>query len=102
MRIEKPYLRNGSGAYETSTVVELRTSLHAAATRNTAGERIGGFLILHRQAWTGTQIIGTVNWHPCLHSLQILKQDASIDREVSNNGKLGEGFEADGLVKLVD
>src|SRR5882724_7740437 len=28
MRIEKPYLGNGSGAYETGTVVELGASLH--------------------------------------------------------------------------
>ena len=48
-------------------------NFHTAATRNTAGERISGLLLVHRHAWAGSEIVGAVNRDPGLHAFQVFE-----------------------------
>src|SRR5437867_5296426 len=101
VRIEEPHLRNRCRAHESGLLVELRANFHAAAARNAARERVDGFLLLHGHAWTGTEVVSTVHWHPGLYTLEIFEQYTAISGQVANYRKFRERLEPDRLFEFV-
>src|SRR5437773_12165016 len=78
VRIKEPHLRNRCRAHESGLLVELRAHFHAAGARNATRARVGGFLLLHGHARTGTDVVSTVYGHPGLYPLEIFEHYASI------------------------
>src|SRR5271157_3664532 len=102
MVIEESHLRNGCGADESRFLIELRTGFHTAAARDASRQGVSFFLHRRRLPRAGAKIIGSVHRYPRLHALQVFEEYAAIDGQVTNDGKLGEWFQADGLLELVD
>src|SRR5438093_8787888 len=101
MRIEEPHLRYRCRAHESGLLIELRSNLHAAAARNATRERVDGFLLLHGHAWTGTEVVSTVHWHPGLYTLEIFEQYTAISGQVANYREFREWIEPDRLFEFV-
>ena len=87
---------------EAGVLVELRAGFHAAAARDATRERIVFFLFSGRLARARAEVVGSVGRNPGLHLLQVLEEHAAIDRQVADDGELGERFQLDGLLQLVD
>src|SRR5581483_7131180 len=100
--VEEADLRDGGGADEAGALVELRASLHAAAAGDAARERVHLFLNVGSHARAGAEVVGAVDGDPGFDGLEVLEEDAAVDREIANDGKLGERLETDGLFELVD
>src|ERR1700722_4971815 len=88
MRIKQPHLRNRRRPHESRIFVELRASLHAASARNAPRKRISLLLLLWRYSRSRPQVIGPVNRNPSLHRLTILKDHATVRRQIANDWEL--------------
>jgi hypothetical protein len=102
VHVEEFGLGDGGGADEAGGIIELGADLHANGAGDAVGERVALLLNLRVLAGAGAEVVGPVDGDPGFDLLEIFEEDGAVDGEVANYGKLAEGSEGDGLLKLVD
>lgn len=102
MHVEEADLRNDRGANELVPFVDLRANFQATAARDAARKRIAFFLNFGGHARTFAEVVGAVDGDPGLNALQGVEHELAIYGEIADNRKFGHGFEADGVLELVD
>src|SRR5258708_17633713 len=90
MRVEQPHLRNGGRAYESCVFVELRAGLHAAATRDAAGNGIGLLLLFRGHARPGAEVVRAVDRNPRFDGFAVFAEHAAVGGQIANDVRLGE------------
>src|SRR5262249_54068452 len=88
VEVEKERLANGRRPYKLVVFVNLGAGFEATAASHAARKCVPKLPNMVVLGLSHAQIIGTVDGHPALNLLQILEHLASIDKEISNHGKL--------------
>src|SRR5262249_21319345 len=99
---EKTNLAEDGGTHEVAFVVDLRADFEATAATDAGGEFVGLLLRSSRHARAFAEVVGAIDRYPGLDALETVEHELPIDREIADDGKLREWFEANGLFELVD
>ena len=72
-------------------LVELRTCFQTATATHASGHGVSAFVGDLGVNWTSTQVVGAIDKHPGLHTLEVVEQTLAIDHQVANHGEFAQG-----------